>query len=323
MRNIFRYIKNRHLGCYILSHKPIVLTAYWHDYVNNRQAIAASLPQDEPVWFVFQIGYYKSEEATAEIQSQIEKWQSKYPNFNYWFMNNSPEEDKRFCDHGLNSRFINQNAFLDEQRYRVIKNTKKYDAIYLARFTPVKRHELAKDVKKLLLIGSYKPSEVEYYEKSRNILRHADYKEKVWGKQVTSYMNKAQVGLCLSDLEGAMFVSSEYLLSGLPVVSTPSLGGRDVYYQDDYVKMVAPDSNKVAQAVYELIKEKPDGEYIRKQTLGIMNKHRQKFVDLIKEFYRECNVKIDFNDEWEKVFYHKLGLRTRVSYPVYEKRMLK
>ena len=41
------------------------------------------------------------------------------------------------------------------------------------------------------------------------------------------HLNRARVGLCLSAREGAMFASMEYLLSGLPIVTTPSMGGRD------------------------------------------------------------------------------------------------
>ena len=39
-----------------------------------------------------------------------------------------------------------QNAFLDPWRYRVSKGGGKYDAIYLARITPAKRHHLAANV---------------------------------------------------------------------------------------------------------------------------------------------------------------------------------
>jgi hypothetical protein len=34
----------------------------------------------------------------------------------------------------------------------------------------------------------------------------------------------------------------EYLMSGLPVVSTLSLGGRDYFFDDDFVRIAGPRS---------------------------------------------------------------------------------
>ena len=70
--------------------------------------------------------------------------------------------------------------------------------------------------------------------------------------EVNRHLNRAGVGLCLSEREGAMFASTEYLLSGLPVVSTPSTGGRHVYYDEEYCWTVPPDPRSVAEAVAAL-----------------------------------------------------------------------
>lgn len=300
----------------------MILTSYWHDFRLNYEKLGEILPADISVWMIFQIGYYKSEEAAREIRNEISEYQAQHPNFHFWFQNNSLEEDKRFKALGLNSLFINQNAFLDEKRYRIIPGKKRYDAIYLARFTPVKRHFLAKNIKKLLLIGSYKPSESDYYQESRTILAHADYKEKIWGKEVSRYMNKAHVGLCLSDLEGAMFVSTEYLLSGLPVVSTESLGGRDIYYQGEYARIVAADPEVIANEVYKLIESSPEAQDIRNETLRIMLAHRRKFIEFIQGIYEQQKVTRDFSKEWDTVFIHKMGLRARVPYSVYKRKIV-
>jgi len=317
------YLKNNQLGCYVISFDPLIITTYWHDFLQNKNKLQKVLPQNDPVWFIFQVGYYKSPEASQEIKSIISEISQEKPDWNFWFLNNSEEENDRFNELGLNSRFINQNAFLDENRYHILDNDHKYDAIYLARFTPVKRHFLAKNIKKLLLIGSFKPDEIDYYTQSREILKHAAYKEKVWGTQVSNYMNMAQVGLCLSDLEGAMFASTEYLLSGLPVVSTPSLGGRDIYYQEDYAKLVEPDAEAVSKAVYYFIDNMPNREQIRDKVLEIIRIHREKFIDLIQEIYDHTETRRSFNQEWQNVFTHKMGLRSRISFDRFRKNILR
>ena len=64
--------------------------------------------------------------------------------------------------------------------------------------------------------------------------------------------NQAAVGLCLSAVEGAMYSSMEYLMAGLPIVSTPSLGGRDVYFDPDYCLIVEPEPAAIRRAVERL-----------------------------------------------------------------------
>lgn len=58
--------------------------------------------------------------------------------------------------------------------------------------------------------------------------------------EVAAVMRQAYVGLSLSFIEGACLASLEYLLCGLPVVSTHSLGGRDAWYGEDNCILVGP-----------------------------------------------------------------------------------
>jgi hypothetical protein len=49
-----------------------------------------------------------------------------------------------------------------------------------------------------------------------------------------------------------MRASMEYLLAGLPVVSTPSIGGRDRYFVGAYCRIAEPDPDSIARAVSDL-----------------------------------------------------------------------
>ena len=51
--------------------------------------------------------------------------------------------------------------------------------------------------------------------------------------ELCHWLNRSRTGLCLSEREGAMFASIEYLLCGLPIVTTPSIGGRHVFFEAD------------------------------------------------------------------------------------------
>jgi glycosyltransferase involved in cell wall biosynthesis len=99
--------------------------------------------------------------------------------------------------------------------------------------------------------------------------------------EINIALNQAGAGLCLSAEEGAMFASIEYLLAGLPIVSTPSVGGRDSYYNEDYCVIAEPKPEKIAEAVSAIKERQISREYIRNKTLDIINVHRIKFLEVI------------------------------------------
>lgn len=51
--------------------------------------------------------------------------------------------------------------------------------------------------------------------------------------EVTDAIYKSCLGGIFSEHEGACYASTEYLLCGCPVISTPSVGGRDVWYKTE------------------------------------------------------------------------------------------
>jgi glycosyltransferase involved in cell wall biosynthesis len=320
------FLKNT-MPCYIISREPIILTSYWVDFFNNHERIISLLPNNKKCYFLFQLGYHVEKEwRMKEINEQIAEINNSIStaNLEYIFLCNSEEETEMLKSSNLNAVFCNQNAFLDENNYNVIKKCDKlYDAVYLARFTPFKRHELAADIKKLKLIGDYKESEKEYFDKSRKLLSSAEWTKKVYAFNIYKHLNQAKVGLCLSPEEGAMFVSTEYLLCGLPIVSTKSIGGRDIYYNNEYVEIVDDASGDVASGVKTLINKNIDPEYVRNKTIEIMIEHRNIFIDVVQKIYDKENKNSSFKEEWADVFVHKLGLRTNLPFNILKKRILR
>ena len=139
---------------------------------------------------------------------------------------NSLGEMELFQRYGLHCRWCHQNAFLDERKYRIIPAAvKRYDAIYVARITPFKRHHLAGQLTSLCLVGDHSGG--------RRLFQsgHGCHVAGPLVSQINSWISikcliRARRALPFAE-EGAMFVSAEYLLCGLPVVSTRNLGGRD------------------------------------------------------------------------------------------------
>jgi glycosyltransferase involved in cell wall biosynthesis len=75
-----------------------------------------------------------------------------------------------------------------------------------------------------------------------------------------------------------MLASLEYQLAGLPVVSTPSKGGRDTYYHPDTCLVVPPDPRAVRAGVREMAGRNPDPLAIRHRTLARLAADRWEYV---------------------------------------------
>lgn len=218
----------------------------------------------------------------------------KYPENVYFLCNDYDVYEDRLA-HGLQAIYINQNAFVDENINYVIHGAaKKYDAIYNGRFVPMKRHYLARKVGKevdlALLVGRHTPQfqQIPDDEVPQHVYMNPSH---VMRETVNKLNNASRVGLILSEVEGGCFASSEYLLAGIPVVSTPSRGGRAFWY-DDYNSIVCePTEEAVRDAVLTLLNEPRDPYRIREGHLRKMFAHRQKYVDLIlRKFFKPGEV---------------------------------
>ena len=103
-----------------------------------------------------------------------------------------------------------------------------------------------------------------------------------------------------------MFASAQYLLAGLPVVTTRNRGGRDTFYDPDYVRWVEDDPDAVAEGVDQLCADPPDALEIRRRTLARFAEHRARFVDLMNAIYREEERERMWADRWPEGLPNKL-----------------
>ena len=75
-----------------------------------------------------------------------------------------------------------------------------------------------------------------------------------------------------------MRTSMEYMLAGLPVVSTPSLGGRDRYYAAPYCRVVEDTPDSIAGAVRDLAGKNLDRHRIRQHVAQMVGFDRYNFL---------------------------------------------
>ena len=214
---------------------------------------------------------------------------------------------------GVTTILANPSIFEDESIWRPQPNPdgrpKFHDAIYNARFDEIKRHELATKIELLSLVYSWSLDEsvVTKYPKMKALLPSAYFANHEFGdgnyillspSQVCAELNKAKVGLCLSPYEGHMRASIQYLLSGLPIVSTNSLGGRDRYYSGPYCAIANDDPDAVSHAVSQIIEQNFKPQQIRRHIGDIIEFERYNFLNSInriagKYFGSEIDISFD------------------------------
>ena len=310
LNRIFSY-----LPCYVISHEPLIIITYWHDFVITQDNFLASLSKYEDVYILIQIGWHReTPERTQELVDTLAELKKKRSGLHFTFLCNSPHEQEVVKASGLNAVFCHQNAFIDEKLYPIIPDAKKlYDAIYIARVTPFKRQELAQNIKTLRFIGWTSPLETDYFDKIMTVAPQVKWTSDVASNKIYMEINAARVGLCLSAEEGAMFVSAEYMLCGIPAVTTKNMGGREALFPEGAFCHVDDSPESVAAGVHEMINNSPTPSEIRNSYIQNMYKHRQIFIKLVQGIIDSSGKSLDFEKQWEDIFIHKFGLRRRIS----------
>ncbi len=232
-----------------------------------------------------------------------------YPEHELVFLCNTREAHEELARRGVPSHFCSQYGMVDESLFRVNTSIQKeFDAVYNAQMEPVKRHELATAVQRLALITYRIEVDPSYFGRTRNQLSHAQWLnfdpagDYHWlsPEEVGRGLARSKVGLILSAAEGANYATVEYLLSGLPVVTTRSRGGRSVLYDDRYVKVVEDDPAAVAAGVPELIARKLDPEVVRSGTIARICEHRKVFLGILQSYVDSRGGGLDLRATWNR-----------------------
>lgn len=237
------------LPAYELNHSPRIIAAFEMDFLRNLESFKKSIPQGEKFTMLLQLGWsVELPEVAAELKTRLAEAKNAFPEARFIILANS------VCEVAVIREFsevylAQHNAFLDPSRYPLAKGRKLYDALYIARITPFKRHELARQIKNLHLIGSFAEKERAYFESTIKNFAHARWTQKVPSFLIGREIGKAACGLALSAVEGAMFSCGEYTLCGVPVVNTRNQGGRDTLLPEFAVKVADDTPESVAEAV--------------------------------------------------------------------------
>lgn len=189
---------------------------------------------------------------------------------------------------GTNAPHVNHNNFVYDNIFKVKKNEKIYNAIYIAQAYECKRIELSALVKNMCWI-TY--GGTEEFRKKHLSVGNIDFVNNYYfsREECCEKINQSWCGLALSAKEGAMLAATEYLMCGLPVVSTNSLGGRMEWFNNKNSIICAANSIDVNKAVNRAIDMVKSGDFnseeISRETKIKAQNGRIKFFDIIKNKY--------------------------------------
>jgi glycosyltransferase involved in cell wall biosynthesis len=238
-----------------------------------------------------------------------------YPKIKVSILCNTKREHQLLRLFRIDSVYCNHNCFIDENIFTISPGVrKKYDAVYNAVLSDFKRHDLVCDTGGKVAFITYKFGNAAYKSYLDETLKNITWLNYSSGRApvfldngtVVKIYNESYTGLALSSVEGAMYASCEYLLCGVPVVSTASKGGRDVFF-DDYNSIIAKAvPEQISLAVDELKAADKDAKLIRATAISRMNAHRQQFFKHVNKVLRSKGLHYDISDTWDTWFVNKL-----------------
>ena len=271
-----------YLPAYELNRSPRIIVAFDTDFLHNLDAFRRSLPHGRPFTLLLQTGWSLFDtEFAADLKARMCDAHRMFPEARFVFLVNE-KEALPVLKNSAECVWCHQNAFLNPRSYPLAAAVeRRFDAIYVARITPFKRHALAVQVPNLYLIGQYSDDEEAYFRETLRTVPHARWEFQVKSWLIGRHMASATCGLALSAVEGGMFVCGEYTLCGIPVVSTANKGGRDAMLPDFAVFRAEDTPESVAEGV-EYWKTHPvPPQEIRGAYLKLAQEHRECLEDLV------------------------------------------
>jgi len=188
---------------------------------------------------------------------------------------NSEAELDFYTRLGVDCILCHHNAFLDWNIHKLSQSPIEYDFVVNSVLLPYKRLHLIPAGFRYALISRVDADKMAWRPlrpawKNTSLLQPAE---------VNAMHNQCRAGVILSEEEGGCNAATEYLLAGLPVISTPSRGGRDLFFTPNNAIICEPRADSLKQAIEFAIQAQWPREQIRDECIAQMREHRLRFVE--------------------------------------------
>lgn len=237
------------------------------------------------------------EDHARRLADDLEAAAADLPQSRFCILTNTEFEAHLLADLGVPALPSSRLIFIDDAVFKPLECDVEFDAVYNATLSPAKRHELAREVASLALLYDVgAPDLTMRYEETRALLPRATFLNHEAGKgaykqlhidECATQINRGRVGLCLSAAEGPMQAAMEYLLCGLPVVSTRSFGGRDRYFMPPFCRVVDDDPAAVAAAVATFAERRIPKQVVRNFIMHVLRFERHNFLLTVNKLVSE------------------------------------
>lgn len=258
---------------------------WFHDSVEVIPQLAACGLLDARTHVLFSFSWHRDEAALRHLRRLLGSDGVVQRAGQLHFLLNSGEELAAFRTllPGFDAVHFNNAALLDPNQFQLGTGPRRFAAVLNAKPLAFKRHALSVQVPERLFVT------YDVQERDEGATRRVDLaalgareiRRNLPAAGVAAALGEAEVGLMLSAAEGACYASLEYLLCGLPVVSTRSIGGRSDFYDADHARIVDDDPVAVRDAVADLAAGLARGaitrEGIRQRALA----RRRAFLDTL------------------------------------------
>ena len=295
----------------MLSSEPLVIHAWPSTgFPLGSASVIGPLVKDRVAHFLIRpAGTIEPRGSHVYVTRVARSYLADHPRHYITFLGNNDRETQIIAEAGFHAMTLNQNCLINDASFHPLPDiSPEYNAVYNARLSAEKRHELATEIERLALIyfrDSYAHTASEFHAEHarlRALMPHAtfinrltpDGCERLMSDRINRVLARSRVGLCLSEFEGAMLASIEYLLAGLSVVSTPCYGGRDYYFDDEFCLVAEPDPRSIRQAVDELMARNVPRECVRARTLARLETDRARYVALVQGIIDRAGGNVDF-----------------------------
>ena len=313
---------------YFFNSKPIII--FTSEHMSEIIEFSRIIGKNKKAYFFIYFWWtlYDSYNTIKNIFHHYKIHQKKFPNHRITFLINDINELPRLNTFQLPIKFLHQNSFVDMNIFKPIQIQKEYNIIYNARIEDSKRHYLLKECTGIALISAFihdvDEQKIEYLKFLKKLMPHAkllNYKNpkklsdfniyegppQLKDKEVCEMINKAKVGVILSAKEGACYASIEYLLAGLPVVSTVNIGGRNHFFDKRFCRIVPSHPKRIRDAINELISLDIPPQFIRSSTMEKMKIDRLNIKSNLEKIYNSNNIdKRNVEIDFERFFINKM-----------------
>ncbi len=211
-------------------------------------------------------------------------------------------------EYGFNWIFCNNNAWIDYNLFTITNSTQPriYDLIMNCRSQTIKRPYLAQGVSNLAFIKNNNLKHDQDYDYTQLSCQYIN-NQPISQTEVIKLNNQSHCGGIFSEIEGCCYASSEYLLCGLPVISTPSRGGRDIWYTPDN-SIIVNNSEEVKMAVNQIVNGQRvfNREQIRQNHINLSHQCRQNFNNYVQTIFDQYQIQTQattyFNTHYTHLF---------------------